>query len=137
MKTSKELIQELADQGLTQAQIAKKLNCSRENIRRQCNRYNIVIKKRGKSKVQNWYLKYENTIFNNWRLLDFVRLDNSNNKIFNAICLSCNNTYQVKLNGIIYNNSKFCRSCFYKKSTQQNYTILNTINWSYESTKTN
>lgn len=94
MKTSKELIQELADQGLTQAQIAKKLNCSRENIRQQCNRHNIVIKKRGKSKVQNWYLKYEN-------------------------------------------NSKSCRSCLYKKPTQQNYTILNTINWSYESTKTN
>jgi orotate phosphoribosyltransferase-like protein len=34
-------IKELADKGLYQAEIARQLNCSRENIRQWCNRYDI------------------------------------------------------------------------------------------------
>lgn len=36
-----EQIKELADKGLYQAEIARQLNCSRENIRQWCTRYSI------------------------------------------------------------------------------------------------
>lgn len=47
MKITKELIQELADKNLHQAEIARQLNCSRENIRQWCNKYDIKTKRYG------------------------------------------------------------------------------------------
>jgi len=42
---TKEKIQELANKGLHQAEIARQLNCSRENIRQWCKRCNIKLTK--------------------------------------------------------------------------------------------
>lgn len=47
-----EQVKELADKGFHQAEIARQLNCSRENIRQWCNKHDIKTVKRA-SKVSN------------------------------------------------------------------------------------
>jgi DNA-directed RNA polymerase subunit RPC12/RpoP len=87
-----------------------------------------------------YYKEYEGKVINYWHLLNFSKRENKNT-YFNAICLACNQPFEIIVRNVINGRSKSCRHCGYKlrkpKSTKPNYIVLNTITWSYEPTKTN
>lgn len=87
-----------------------------------------------------YYKEYEGKVINHWQLLNFSKRENKNT-YFNAICLKCNQPFEVMVKNVIAEKSKSCQQCGSKfrkpKFTKPNYIVLNTITWSYESIKAN